>query len=69
MSFIPIKDNNNLTPVITIIWVPFTVLTFEVNKEFKQPTFLSDVVQPEVSLFLFNLPWHHQIFIAKGISF
>ena len=44
-------------------------LTFEVYGEFKQPTVLSDVVQPEVSLFLFNLPWHHQIFIAKCISF
>ena len=55
MSFIPIKNNNNLTPVIITIWVPFTVITFEVNREFKQPTFLSDVVQPEVSLFLFNI--------------
>ena len=55
VSFIPIKNNNNLTPVIITIWVPFTVLTFEVNREFKQPTFLSDVVQPEVSLFLFNI--------------
>ena len=41
--------------MIIIIWVPFTVLTFEVKREFKQPTFLSDVVQPEVSLFLFNI--------------
>ena len=41
--------------MIITIWVPFTVLTFEVNREFKQPTFLSDVVQPEVSLFLFNI--------------
>ena len=35
VSFISIKNSNNLTPVITIIGVPFTVLTFEVNWEFK----------------------------------
>ena len=28
-------------------------------------TFLNDARQPEVSLFLFNMPWHHQICIAK----
>ena len=27
-------------------------------------TFLSDARQPEVSLFLFNMPWHHQICIT-----
>ena len=30
-SFIPIINSNYLTPVITIIGVPFTVLKFEVN--------------------------------------
>ena len=58
--------NKNLTPVIAMIGVPFIVLTFEVNREFKQPTFLSDACQPEVSLFLLlNMPWQHQIFIVK----
>ena len=51
MSFIPIKNSYNFTPVITIIGGPFTGLTFEVNREFKQGHFLSNARQPEVSLF------------------
>ena len=39
VSFIQIKNNNNLTPVITIIGVPFIVITFEVNRVFKQRRF------------------------------
>ena len=39
VSFIPIKNNYNLIRVITIIGVPLTGLTFEVNGEFKQGHF------------------------------
>ena len=55
--------------MIITIWVPFTVLTFEVNREFKQPTFLSDVVQPEVSLFLFNICLGSTKFLLLSVFF
>ena len=61
MSFIPIKNNNNLTPVIIIIWVPFKVLTFEVNREFKQPTFLLGAT-------LFNQNWAFFFLICLGTT-
>ena len=35
VSFIQIKNQNNLIPVITIIGVPFIVLSFDVNRVFK----------------------------------
>ena len=44
-AFIQIKNDNNRTPVITIIGVPFTVLTFEVNREFIS----SDLFEPHSS--------------------
>ena len=37
--------------MITAIGVPFIVITFEVNRVFKQRRFLNDACQPEVSLF------------------
>ena len=55
--------------MIITLWVPFTVLTFEVNREFKQPTFLSDVVQPEVSLFLFNICLGSTKFLLLSVFF
>ena len=51
MSFIQIKNNNNLTPVITIIGVPFIVITFEVNRVFKQRRFWTTLVNQKEALF------------------
>ena len=48
MSFIPIKNNDE---VITIIGVPFTVLTFEVNREFKQWRFWATLVNQKLAFF------------------
>ena len=48
MSFIPIKNNDE---VITIIGVPFTVLTFEVNREFKQWCFWATLVNQKLAFF------------------
>ena len=45
VSFIQIKNNNNLIPVITIIGVPFIVLTFDVNRVFKQRRFGATLVK------------------------
>ena len=51
--------------MITMIGVPFTVLKFE---KFKQPTFLSDACQPEVSLFLLlNMPWQNVFTLKETI--
>ena len=57
VSFTPIKNNSNLTLVITIIQ--------QSSHSKSIGSLSSDARQPEVSLFLFNMPWHHQICIAK----
>ena len=51
VSFTPIKNNSNLTLVITIIQ--------QSSHSKSIGSLSSDARQPEVSLFLINMPWHH----------
>ena len=65
MSFIQIKNDNNRTPVITIIGVPFTVLTFGVFRKFKQGRFWATHVNRKWAFFSFNMPWRYQICMLR----
>ena len=60
--------NNNRTPAITIIGVPFTVLTFGVFRKFKQGRFWAPHVNRKWAFFSFNMLWRYQICVAKCLN-
>ena len=51
--------------MITIIGVPFTVLTFGVNRKFKQRRFWATNVNRKWIFFSFNMPWRYQIVLLS----
>ena len=51
--------------MITIIGVPFTVLTFRVFRKFKQGRFWATHVNRKWAFFSFNMPWRYQICMLR----
>ena len=51
--------------MITIIGVPFTVLTFGVFRKFKQGRFWATHVNRKWAFFSFNMPWRYQICMLR----